>query len=80
MSGSGSKWRKGILERAGVEFSTASPSIDEKAVMSNFPQGRENADPSELTLAIAMAKAEVLVAQFSDKAVLLITSGLQLSC
>ncbi|MCH8049247.1 Maf family protein [Patescibacteria group bacterium] len=63
--GSSSQWRKDVLKRAGIEFESISPDIDEKAIRRD--------DPKELVLAIAHAKADVLEKQITEPA-LLITS------
>lgn len=51
--GSASRWRKILLEQAGYHFSVMSADIDEKAI--------RHPDPKQLVLAIANAKADVLL-------------------
>ncbi len=63
--GSSSKWRQYILRRMGYEFEVMEPDIDEKAI--------RHQDPERLVLAIARAKAEVLLPRIAEPA-LLVTS------
>lgn len=63
--GSQSKGRKQILTEMGYEFSVLSAGIDEKAIRFE--------DPQQLTLALANAKADVLLERISEPC-LLITS------
>lgn len=69
--GSGSKWRKIILEKAGYDFDVMTADIDEKAFRS------ENYE--ELPLIIARAKAEALLPKISEPSIL-ITSDQVVVC
>lgn len=61
--GSQSKGRAHVLKNAGYNFSVMSPSINEKAIRSdNF---------KEMTLLIAQAKAQALLPQISEPALLI---------
>ncbi|KAJ3296904.1 hypothetical protein HK104_001055 [Borealophlyctis nickersoniae] len=57
--GSSSKFRAAILRAHSIPFTVQVPDIDEKA----FGGERSNADPSALTLAVARAKADALMAK-----------------
>lgn len=59
--GSSSKWRKQILEELGYRVEVVKPGIDEQTIR------RE--DPKELTLALAQAKAEAIMNQLTEPAV-----------
>ncbi len=61
--GSQSKARKEVLERWGVSFEVMSADIDEKSIRSD--------DAKELTMAIAHAKADALLSQIKDPAILI---------
>lgn len=61
--GSSSKWRKQVLEQAGYKFKVMSPDIDEKAIRHD--------DPEQLALAIANAKADALISQIHEPALLI---------
>lgn len=61
--GSGSKWRALELTKAGTPFTVMSPDIDEKAIRLE--------DPEALTLALAHAKADVLVGKVAEPALLI---------
>ena len=61
--GSQSKARKEVLERMGVSFEIMSADIDEKSIR------RE--DAKELTMAIARAKADVLLRDIQEPAILI---------
>lgn len=63
--GSQSKARRALLEQMGYAFETMNPDIDEKAI--------RDRDPKKLTLALANAKADVLLAKVDGEA-LIITS------
>ena len=63
--GSQSFGRKQMLHEMGIFFETIAPYIDEKSIRSD--------DPEELTLLLARAKAEALLPQIANPA-LLITS------
>eukprot|EP00911_Craspedida_sp_UC1_P000048 UC1_evm1s39 len=63
--GSESRWRRGLLERAGYIFEATKADIDEKAVTAGFDD-RSRADARALTLAIAHAKADALLARSSS--------------
>ncbi|MBI4138127.1 MAG: septum formation protein Maf [Candidatus Wildermuthbacteria bacterium] len=69
--GSGSKQRKKILERMGVEFEVMVSHIDEKGI--------RHEDPRKLTLALAKAKADALLPHIADPA-LLITADQVVVC
>lgn len=69
--GSASKWRQQILREAGYNFSTLSPDIDEKKI--------RDSNPSRLVLSIAHAKADALLPQISEPAIL-ITSDQVVFC
>ena len=51
-----------MLKEAGIDFEAMAADIDEKSVTAGFPD-RNTADPSVLTVAIAKAKANVLIDQ-----------------
>jgi hypothetical protein len=71
--GSQSKWRRKLLSEAGLVFDCMAADIDEKAV--TVCEGdRDRADPTQLTRAIALAKAAALRPCVTTPA-LLITSG-----
>jgi septum formation protein len=61
--GSSSKYRKAVLERAGMEFETMAPDIDEKAVRSE--------DFYELPLLVARAKMEALKPKLSKPGIVI---------
>jgi len=61
--GSSSPWRKNILTEMGYEFDTMSPDIDEKAIRRD--------DPSELTLTLAAAKSQALLARLKEPSILI---------
>lgn len=63
--GSASKWRRQILKKAGYDFDVMSPDIDEKKI--------RDEDPKRLVLAIANAKADVLLPQISGSSLLITT-------
>lgn len=63
--GSSSKFRRMVMDEMGLQYEVISPDIDEKAI--------RFADPDELVLAIANAKADAVVQQVSEAA-LVITS------
>ncbi len=63
--GSQSKWRAKELEEAGIEFTTMSADIDEKAIRFD--------DPEKLTLALAHAKADALLKDIYEPALLITT-------
>lgn len=69
--GSQSKGRRVVLEDMGFVFDVMSPDIDEKTI--------RHEDPRELTLALARAKAEVLLPKIFEP-VLLITSDQVVVC
>ncbi len=69
--GSQSKWRAKELEKAGFVFEKMSADIDEKAIRFD--------DPEKLVLALAHAKADVLMKKVSEPA-LLITSDQVVVC
>ncbi len=69
--GSASKWRRQILHNAGYDFSTMSPDIDEKQI--------RHADPNQLALLIAHAKADALLPKITEPAIL-ITSDQVVFC
>jgi len=69
--GSSSKWRQNILMQAGIPFTVMSPDIDEKGIRHN--------DPKTLTLAIAHAKADVLLPKIKTPS-LLITVDQVVTC
>jgi septum formation protein len=69
--GSGSKWRKLILEKAGYTFDVMTADIDEKEIRSS--------DYEELPLIIGKAKAEALLPQIGEPAIL-ITSDQVVVC
>lgn len=59
--GSESRWRRKLLEDAGMEFSAVTAGIDEKGIAAGFAD-RSRADASQLTVEIAKSKAEALIA------------------
>ena len=61
--GSQSKGRRSVLESMGYEFEVMSSDIDEKAIRFD--------DPSVLTLALANAKADALLARIHEPAILI---------
>lgn len=61
--GSSSKWRQGVLKGLGWDFQVMSPDIDEKAIRAS--------DPQDMVLAIASAKAQALLAQIKEPAILI---------
>lgn len=61
--GSASKWRRQILEKAGYEFSVMEPNIDERKI--------RHSDPKKLALALAYAKADALIPQIKEPALLI---------
>lgn len=63
--GSSSKWRQQVLTKAGYEFTVMHPNIDEKKI--------RHKDPQQLALAIANAKADDLLRQITEPAVLITT-------
>ncbi|MDD5721167.1 MAG: Maf family protein [Candidatus Pacebacteria bacterium] len=69
--GSSSKYRKNILKKAGYVFDILVPDIDEKLIEIN--------DPYQRPLVVARAKAEILIPQIKEPA-LLITSDVIAVC
>lgn len=69
--GSGSKWRKTILEKAGYDFEVMTADIDEKAIRLD--------DYEKLPILIARAKAEALLPKINEPAIL-ITSDQVVVC
>ena len=69
--GSASKQRKNILERNGYSFEVMPSDINEKTIRKE--------DPKELTMALAMAKAEALLAKIQEP-VLLVTADQVVYC
>lgn len=63
--GSSSKWRRQILAAAGLEFTVMAPDFDEKSI--------RDPNPEKLVLALAKAKAEVLLPQIAEPACLITT-------
>lgn len=61
--GSGSRWRRELLEQAGVEFSVLVGDLDEKQI--------RDPDPEKLTLAIAVAKGDALAEKISEPCILI---------
>ena len=61
--GSASRWRKEILNTAGIEFRVMSPDIDEKAI--------RHTDPNQLVSLLAKAKNAALVDNLSEPAILI---------
>jgi septum formation protein len=61
--GTSSKWRRAVFDTLGIDYTVMAADIDEKAIRHN--------NPSELTLLIAKAKAEELLKQISEPAILL---------
>lgn len=61
--GSQSSTRKRLLAKMGYAFESMSPDVDEKTI--------RHKDPATLTLALARAKADALVAQVREPALLL---------
>lgn len=61
--GSQSKWRRKILEEAGLSFEVMPADIDEKAIRSD--------DYEELPLLVARAKADALLERIDDDVVLI---------
>jgi septum formation protein len=69
--GSSSKYRKNIMEKAGYVFDVLIPDIDEKLIQID--------DPYQRPLVVARAKAEILISQIKEPA-LLITSDVIAVC
>ena len=69
--GSRSKGRREVMERMGMPFTVMAADIDERAIRHD--------DPEELTRAIARAKADALLPQINDEA-LLITADTVVVC
>ena len=69
--GSSSKYRKNILEKVGYVFDVLVPDIDEKIIQID--------DPYKRPLVVARAKAEILIPQIKEPA-LLITSDVIAVC
>ena len=69
--GSGSKFRKAIMERAGYSFSTMSADVDERAIRTD--------DPYALPVRLSEAKAAALVPKISEPS-LLVTSDTIVIC
>jgi septum formation protein len=69
--GSSSKYRKNILKKAGYIFDVLVPDIDEKLIQTD--------DPYQRPLVVARAKAEILIPQIKEPA-LLITSDVIAVC
>ncbi|MFA5945352.1 MAG: Maf family protein [Patescibacteria group bacterium] len=69
--GSSSKYRQQVLREAGIVFEVMKPEIDEKAI--------RFADPDQLVLAVANAKADALLAKIKEPAIL-ITSDQVVLC
>lgn len=63
--GSGSRFRKGLMERAGYSFSVLVPELDERSIRTE--------DPYALPLALAKAKAAALLPKITEPS-LLVTS------
>lgn len=63
--GSTSEGRKIVMKELGFEFETMSPDIDEKAIRKN--------NPRELVMAIAQAKADILVPKIKEPAFLIVS-------
>lgn len=61
--GSASKWRRQLLHEAGVDFTMMSADIDESVY--------QHDDPATLVEIIALAKAEALLPQLSQPAILI---------
>ncbi len=61
--GSGSKSRRRILERLGLEFKIMTADIDEKVIRLD--------DPKQLVLALAKAKAEAILPRIKESAILI---------
>ena len=64
--GSGSKWRKQVMDELKVEYTVKTADIDEKAVTAGFSD-RKVADPSQLTLAVANAKADAILKKMVEE-------------
>ena len=69
--GSGSKSRREVLEQAGYEFEVVTADIDEKAIRHD--------DPQELVLAIARAKADAILPNVKEAA-LVVTADQVVVC
>jgi septum formation protein len=61
--GSSSKYKKGILEKAGYTFETINPDVDEMSIRSD--------DYYQLPLLLAQAKANSLMSKVADAAILI---------
>ncbi len=61
--GSSSRWRRMILQKAGITFAILAPNIDEKEI--------RHPDPRILTLLIATAKAYVLIPRLKEHDILI---------
>jgi septum formation protein len=64
--GSQSKGRREVMEKMGAPFEVMPADIDEKAIRFE--------DPKELTMALALAKADALLPRITGPAALLVTS------
>lgn len=60
--GSSSRFRRAVMDELGIPYEIISPDIDEKAIRFS--------DPDELTMAIAQAKADAVVAQVREEAII----------
>ena len=69
--GSGSKFRKEIMERAGYSFDVISADVDERAIRTE--------NPYDLPLCLAEAKAAAILPKIADQA-LLVTSDTVVIC
>lgn len=69
--GSESKWRKILLEEAGIDFEVMPANIDERAIHID--------NPRELTMTLAKSKTEALKSKISEPAIL-ITSDQVVVC
>jgi septum formation protein len=59
--GSSSKYRQKVLRNGGIEFDVIKPEIDEKQI--------RHPDPQELTLLIARAKSDAVIAKLKEPAI-----------
>lgn len=61
--GSSSRWRRQLLAKTGVEFTTSSPDIDERSIRHD--------DPEALVCALAQAKLEALLMRVTEPSVII---------
>eukprot|EP00123_Amoebidium_parasiticum_P003108 comp14410_c0_seq1/m.10513 comp14410_c0_seq1/g.10513 ORF comp14410_c0_seq1/g.10513 comp14410_c0_seq1/m.10513 type:complete len:212 (-) comp14410_c0_seq1:60-695(-) len=70
--GSASVFRRQLMNTLGMQFTVASPDIDEKAITAGYDE-RKRANPDALSLAIAHAKADALLPLYKGTRTLIVT-------